>query len=87
MQGQGHYYCRNCGHAVHARHGGCRTCRTPLADLMLLDAAFDQGFAQQGGISFDPFDGDFAFDVPGTDLAIEPDGQVDIDFGGIDFPI
>jgi hypothetical protein len=54
---------------------------------MLLDAAFDQGFAQQGGISFDPFDGDFAFDVPGTDLAIEPDGQVDIDFGGIDFPI
>jgi hypothetical protein len=86
MYGQGHYYCRNCGHAVYARRGGCGSCSTPLADLMLLDAAFDQGYASPG-IGFDPFDGQIAFDIPGTDLAIEPDGQLDIDLGGFDIPL
>lgn len=86
MYGMGHYYCRNCQHAVYARRGGCGSCMTPLAGLMLLDDAFDGGFASPG-IGFDPFDGEIAFDIPGTDLAVEPDGQVDIDFGGIDFPV
>jgi hypothetical protein len=53
---------------------------------MLLDEAMDQGLAG-GGIGFDPFDGQVAFNIPGTDLAIEPDGQVDIDMGGFDIPI
>jgi hypothetical protein len=53
---------------------------------MMLDLAMDQGTVG-GGIGFDPLDGQFAFDIPGTDLAIEPDGQVDMDMGGLDFPI
>jgi hypothetical protein len=85
MRGMGHYYCPNCGHAVYARRGGCGTCSTPLADLMLLDAAFDQGFADPG-IGFDPFDGEPVFNL-GDGFGIEPDGQVDIDFGGIDIPL
>ena len=28
MLGQGHYYCRRCGHAVYASRGGCGTCGT-----------------------------------------------------------
>jgi hypothetical protein len=92
MLGQGHFYCQRCGHAVNARYGGCRTCRTPLADLMLFDAAMDMGYVDRGlynsgGIGFDPFDGDFAFNIPGTDIGVESDGQVDLDVGGIDIPI
>lgn len=83
---QGHYFCRGCGHAVYAQYGGCRTCQTPLAELMLLDEAVGGGFAG-GQVGFDPFDGEFAFNIPGTDLAIEPDGQLDINVGGFDFPI
>lgn len=52
----------------------------------MLDLAMDRGYGG-GGIGFDPLDGQFAFDIPGTDLAIEPDGQVDIDLGGIDIPV
>lgn len=85
MYGQGHYFCRNCGHAVYARRGGCGTCSTPLAELMMLDAAFDQGYAQQG-IGFDPFDGEIAFNL-GDGFAIESDGQLDIEIGGFDIPI
>lgn len=87
MYGQGHRFCENCGHAVRSGRMGCGSCGTPWADLMMLDFAFDDGYAQRDGIGFDPLDGQFAFDIPGTDLAIEPDGQVDIDFGGIDFPV
>jgi hypothetical protein len=54
---------------------------------MMLDLAMDQGMGGGGGIGFDPLDGQFAFDIPGTDLAIEPDGQVDMDVDGIDFPV
>jgi hypothetical protein len=86
MRGQGHRFCPNCGHAVYARRGGCGTCSTPLAELMMLDAAFDQGLAGSG-IGFDPFDGEIAFDIPGTGLAIEPDGQIDMNFGGFDIPL
>ena len=86
MYGQGHYYCQGCGHAVYARRGGCGSCGTPLASLMLLDAALDGGFASPG-IGFDPFDGEIAFDIPGTPFAIEPDGQVDFDLGGFDIPL
>lgn len=85
MYGQGHYYCSNCRHAVYASRGGCGTCSTPLSGLMMLDLAMDQGYASPG-IGFDPFDGEIAFDIGGG-LAIEPDGQVDIDMGGIDIPI
>lgn len=86
MYGQGHYYCQGCGHAVYASRGGCGTCGTPLARLMLFDNAFDQGFTNPG-IGFDPFDGEIAFDIPGTGLAIEPDGQLDADLGGFDIPL
>lgn len=87
MYGRGHYFCPGCGHAVYARRGGCGTCSTPLGELMMLDAAMDQGLCGDGGIGFDPFDGEIAFGIPGTDLAIEPDGQLDIDFGGFDLPL
>lgn len=83
---QGHYFCQRCGHAVYARYGGCRSCQTPLADLMLLDEAVGGGFAN-GPVGFDPFDGQFAFNVPGTDLAIEPDGQLDVQTPFGDMPI
>lgn len=86
MYGCGHYYCPRCGHAIYARRGGCGSCSTPLASLMLLDAAIDQGYAGPD-IGFDPYDGEIAFGIPGTDLAIEPDGQLDIDMGGFDIPI
>jgi hypothetical protein len=86
MYGHGHYYCQSCGHAVSAQYGGCRSCRTPLADLMMLDVAMDEGLCGDG-VGFDPFDGEFAFNIPGTDLAVEPGGQIDIDMGGMDFPV
>jgi hypothetical protein len=86
MFGQGHYYCQQCGHAIYARHGGCRTCMTPLADLMLYDDAQNQGMFGGGGIGFDPVDDSIAFNL-GDGLAIEPDGQMDIDVGGFDIPI
>lgn len=85
MYGQGHYYCRNCGHAVYASRGGCGSCSTPLASLMLLDAAMDQGYAGTG-IGFDPFDGEPVFNL-GDGIGIEPDGQMDIDVGGFDIPL
>lgn len=88
--GQGHYWCQNCGHAVRSQYGGCRTCMTPLSDLVLFDEfAGGGGFDNWGGggIGFDPVDDSIAFNIPGTDLAIEPDGQVDVGFGGMDFPI
>jgi hypothetical protein len=86
MYGQGHYYCASCGHAVYASRGGCGTCMTPLGSLLLLDVALDRGYVAPG-IGFDPFDGEIAFDIPGTPFAIEPDGQLDADFGGFDIPL
>jgi hypothetical protein len=54
--------------------------------MMMLDVAFDSGFANDG-IGFDPMDGQMAVDL-GDGLAIEPGtGQVDMDFGGIDIPL
>lgn len=87
MRGQGHRYCPTCGHAVRSGHPQCSGCGTGFGELMLLDMALDQGYGNGGGIGFDPLDGQFAFDIPGTDLAVEPDGQVDIDLGGFDIPI
>jgi hypothetical protein len=87
MYGQNHRYCPACGHAVRYGHPQCSGCGTGFGDLMLLDLAMDQGMGGGGGIGFDPLDGQFAFDIPGTDLAIEPDGQVDMDVDGIDFPV
>lgn len=87
MYGQGHGWCGSCGHAVRAGRQGCGSCGTAFADLMLLDAAFDGGYAEQGGIGFDPLDGQFAVSL-GDGLAYEPGtGQVDIDFGGVDIPL
>jgi hypothetical protein len=86
MYGQGHRYCQGCGHAVRAGRQGCGTCGQGLADLMLYDEAFDGGMFG-GRIGFDPMDGQFAMDIPGTDLAIEPDGQVDLNLGGFDIPL
>jgi hypothetical protein len=92
MYGQGHRWCPRCGHMVYGNRWGCGTCRTPLAQLMMYDAAWDGGYIDQGlfnsgSIGFDPWDGSVAFDIPGTDIAIEPDGQIDMDFGGIDVPL
>ena len=85
MRGMGHYYCQGCRHGVYASRGGCGTCGTPLGGLMMLDAAFDQGFASPG-IGFDPFDGEPVFNL-GDGLGVEPDGQMDIDVGGFDIPV
>lgn len=59
--GQGHYFCRGCGHAVYEQHGGCRTCQTPLERLIMLDVAVDMGMIAMDSVFFDPFDGDFSF--------------------------
>jgi hypothetical protein len=54
---------------------------------MAYDLAFDQGMAEPG-IGFDPWDGQVAIDIPGTDLAFEPGtGEIDLDLGGIDIPL
>jgi hypothetical protein len=92
MLGQGHYYCRRCGHAVYASRGGCGTCGTSLASLMLFDDAMSGGFIDRGmydggGIGFDPFDGEPVFNIPGTGIGIEPDGEVDLNVGGFDVPM
>jgi hypothetical protein len=86
MYGQGHYWCPNCQHAVYSRYGGCRTCRTPLAELLILDEVIDGGL-DPAGIGFDPFDREIAFGIPGTPFAVEPDGQVDLDLGGFEIPL
>jgi hypothetical protein len=85
MRGHGHFFCSACNHAVYASRGGCGTCSTPLAELMLLDDAFDGGFAQPG-LGFDPFDGEPVFSL-GDGIGIEPGGQVDLDVGGFDIPV
>lgn len=86
--GQGYYWCQSCGHMVQPGSGGCRSCQTPLADLMLYDDFFGNGGTDMFGspIGFDPYDGDFAFNL-GDGLAIEPDGQIDMQVGGFDIPI
>jgi hypothetical protein len=84
MYGQNHRYCQACGHAVRYGHSGCSGCGSSFADLMILDEVIDGG---TGGIGFDPLDGQFAVGIPGTDLAIEPDGQMDLDIGGFDIPL
>lgn len=84
--GNGHYFCRQCGQGVYARSGGCRNCGIPLAELMLFDDAYAGGM-MNGPVSFDPFDDSIAFNIPGTDLAIEPDGQLDLNIGGFDIPL
>lgn len=87
MRGQGHYYCEDCGHAVRRSAGGCASCGTPIADLIMLDLAFSRGLASPG-IGFDPLDGQFAVNIPGTGLAYEPGtGQLDISIGGFDIPV
>jgi hypothetical protein len=86
MYGQGHAYCEDCGHIVRRGHPRCTGCGTLFSDLMMADLAFDNGFAQRGSVGYDPLDGSFAFNIGGG-LAIEPDGQVDLDIGGFDLPI
>lgn len=61
----------------------CPGCNTFFEDILIEDAMMGAG----GGIGIDPFDGQVAVDIPGTDLAVEPDGQIDIDLGGFDIPL
>ncbi len=90
--GQGHYFCQNCQHAVNSRFGGCRTCGTPLSGLMLFDELANGGFFNEGGgwgggpIGFDPVDDSIAFNL-GDGLAVEPDGQIDVETPFGDFGI
>lgn len=73
MLGMGHYWCGSCGHAVYAQFGGCRSCRTPLMDLILLDEAIELGYADMAfGIPFDPYAGGFGFGMGfGPEVIIE----------------
>jgi hypothetical protein len=85
--GQGHYYCQNDNRVFDRRHGQCLGCSTGIADLMLFDAAFDGGMVNDG-LSFDPFDGQVAVGIPGTDLAFEPGtGDLDVETPFGDIPI
>lgn len=80
MLGMGHYWCGSCGHAVYARFGGCRSCRTPLADLIALDLAIELGYADLAfGVPFDPYFGDFGFGSFGAEVVIEEDVFVEND--------
>jgi hypothetical protein len=85
MYGQNHRYCPTCGHAVRSSWAGCGSCGTPLGDLMMLDIAMDRNMCGPS-IGFDPMDGQFAVNLGGG-LAVEADGQVDMDVDGIDFPV
>ena len=92
MYGQGHYFCRNCNHLVYGYRGGCGTCNRSLAQLTFFDTAWDRGYVDRdtyssGGLGFDPFDGELVFNLPGTDIDIEPDGELDLNLGGIDVPM
>jgi hypothetical protein len=54
---------------------------------MMLDYAFDNGYAQQGGLGFDPLDGQFAVNM-GDGLAFEPGtGQLDVETPFGDYPV
>jgi hypothetical protein len=85
--GRGHRWCETCSHGVRSGYGGCSRCGTAFGELALMDDMLMGGMAP-GGISFDPMDGQFAVDIPGTDLAVEPGtGQVDLDVDGFDIPL
>jgi hypothetical protein len=86
MYGQGHAFCRGCGHAVRYGHPQCTGCGTGFSELMALDYAFDSGYGQQGGIGFDPLDGQFAFNL-GDGLAVEAGGQLDVETPFGDYPV
>jgi hypothetical protein len=86
MYGQGHAFCQDCGHAVRYGHPQCSGCGTGFGELMALDYAFDNGYAQQGGIGFDPLDGQFAFNM-GDGLAMETGGQLDVETPFGDYPV
>lgn len=79
-------YCPGCHRRVHSRLSSCGGCGTSFAELMLWEEAMGGGLID-GNIGYDPIDGQFAFDIPGTDLAIESDGQIDLDLGGFDIPL
>jgi hypothetical protein len=66
-----------CGNQVFAGNY-CGGCNTAFEDI-----ALEMG----GGIGIDPMDGQMAAGIPGTDLAVEPDGQLDINLGGMDIPL
>lgn len=87
MYGQGHRFCPGCGHAVRYGHSGCSGCGTSFGELMMLDFAFDNGYAQQDVVGFDPLDGQFAVNL-GDGLAFEPGtGQFDVETPFGDYPI
>lgn len=87
---QGHRWCGNCNQMVRAGAGGCGTCRSPLASLVMFDEfAGGGGFDNWGGgeLGFDPMDGQFAVDM-GDGLAYEPGtGDIDVETPFGDFPI
>jgi hypothetical protein len=88
LYGQGHFYCGNCRHAVRAGAWGCGTCRTPLAELMLLDEFMGDSY-DGPSIGFDPFDGQVVINQ-GDGIGFEPGtGQLDYRIPGtdIDFPL
>jgi hypothetical protein len=88
VYGQGHRWCENCGHAVRYGHPRCSGCGTGFGELMMLDLFMDRGYGG-GGIEFDPLDGQFGFEIPGTDIVVEQDGQIGVDpfDSGFDFPV
>lgn len=86
--GQSHMYCRRCGHAVRVGALGCGSCMTPAAELFALDLALESAWIMPDEIGWDPLDGQFAVNIPGTDLAYEPaTGEVDIQTPFGDIPI
>lgn len=90
MYGLGHNYCPTCCHLVRAGRA-CGTCGAGVTDLLMFDAAVDQGMVSGWGnpgfsIGFDPFDDQLVInDGP---IGFEPGtGEMDMNVGGIDFPL
>lgn len=81
QRGYGHYWCTRCRRGFGAGYNFCPGCSFPLSarEVIALDLAFDRGYVSEfSPFSFDPFTGTVDVNIPGTNLAIEPDGEVDI---------
>jgi hypothetical protein len=85
----------------HYRHCGNAGCTDILAAELFRDGALiadeincghsyiapqqRDGWNDGVGLGYDPFDGEPVFNVGG--IGFEPNGQIDINVGGLDFPI
>jgi hypothetical protein len=85
----------------HYRHCGNAGCTETLAEELFVERTLiadelscghsyippqqRSGWNDGIGLGYDPFDGEPVFNIGG--IGIEPDGQMDLNLGGIDIPL